>query len=81
MSKPIEDVDEVANRVVALFATFTSELIRKYGVKPETVAKAAVGTAIMLYLEYNTDNERAAADYLRTLAAEIEESQPPQPIN
>ena len=71
---PLEEPDEVANRTVKLLGEFVAELIHKYGVKPETVAKAAVGTAVMLYLEYHTDDAHAVADYLRTFAAELEES-------
>jgi hypothetical protein len=57
----LEEPDEQGNRVLDIFGEFLRLLIRKHRVAPEVVAKAAIGSAVMLFLEYNTMDERAAA--------------------
>lgn len=78
---PLEEPDEQANRVLAIFGEFLRLLIHKHRFPPEAVLKAAIGSAVMLYLEYNTDDERAAASYLRKFADDIEESAKGTSIN
>lgn len=73
MSTDHFEPDDTANKVVAIFGDFLRLMTRKHGFAPEHVAKAAVASAVMLFLEQN-DDERAAANYLRAFADEIDAS-------
>jgi hypothetical protein len=75
----MKEADDVTNRITELFGQFTSKLVHQHGMPPEKVAKSAVAAALMLYLEHCQDDQRAAADWLRQFAQELDEGAPPAP--
>lgn len=76
----MEQTDDVTNRVSDLLAQFAAELTTRYKVPPQNVAKAAVGLAVVLYMEHNTNDNHAAAEFLRSFADELD-SAPPGAVN
>ena len=72
--------DEATNEVTKLLGEFAALLVTRHRKPPETVAKAAIALAIQLYLEYNTDDLRSAAQYLRAFADELDDQAAARPV-
>lgn len=79
--------DEVTNRVVELLGQFAAKLVHEHHVPPEVMAKAAVALSVQMFMQYNTDDQSAAAAYLHQCADELDElndtdtPKPPSALN
>ena len=70
----MEERDRVMEQAYKRLGELTADLIHRDGIPPMRVAKAAVGVAVMLYLDHALGDVRVASDYLRQCADEVDRS-------
>jgi hypothetical protein len=76
--------NEVLNKLADKLVAFAERLMQSSNIDPAIISRAAIAMSVTLFLRYGEDDQRAAANYLRTFAAELDEAadaEPPATVN